>query len=432
MIKTSAEYIDETVVTTASTNWAKPVLQVLGSQMLFQLMGFGFSLILIRTMIKEDYAVYTILTSIQAILAILADSGVSVGFQAIGGRVWHHKKRLASLIKTASMIKWRVIFFAFAIAGGYGLFILIKQNFPGYQIALFLVSLMLIVAPEIQKGFLLHALLLKKDVLNVQLSNIISQGLRLFLISAVFFLFNKNLSIQVVLCITIFSIWISFIFLLRKSKQMRNESAEESPVYRRILLHYLKMNWHTSAFYAFQGQIAIFLIGMFGSTGNLADLGALSRFSMIFIIMAALSSNILSPAFGRTRDRSKLLELYSLTLISLATFSLLAITIVSVYPEPFLWVLGDKYQDLGYELVLVFIGGFISLAVGTIFSFNSAKGWIKFSPVWEIPLNIVVLITGLFVFDISQLSGVLYLSILSATATLLLYAANSLAGFKRL
>ncbi|MFM6372385.1 MAG: polysaccharide biosynthesis protein, partial [Dolichospermum sp.] len=40
-----------------------------------------------------------------------------------------------------------------------------------------------------------------------------------------------------------------------------------------------------SIFYTFQGQISIILISFFGNSQNIADIGALSRFSMIFALI---------------------------------------------------------------------------------------------------------------------------------------------------
>src|SRR5690606_9640938 len=109
---------------------------------------------------------------------------------------------------------------------------------------------------------------------------------------------------------------------------LHNKDSEINVNYRKILLNYLKLNWHTSAFYAFNGQISIFLIGVLGSTNSLADMGALTRFSMIFVIFNALVSNLLSPAFGRENRKQKLFKIFMQTVFALLVMSTLMLLVV--------------------------------------------------------------------------------------------------------
>src|SRR5690606_11545808 len=141
-------------------------------------------------------------------------------------------------------------------------------------------------------------------------------------------------------------------YILKKSKYLRSNSARIVRSYKKILINYLKLNWHTTIFYAYNGQVSIFLIGVFVCTSNLADLGALTRFSMLFIVLNALVTTLLSPAFGRESKKSKLKIIYFKTCIGLAAISATILAIVYFIPEPFLWILGPQYKDLSFELLL--------------------------------------------------------------------------------
>jgi len=412
------------------SEWLSPVLKVFSSQVLLQIIGFGISILLIRQMPKEDYAIYTIFISLLAILNILSDSGIVLGFNALGGKIWNDEKKFASLLKTASFLRARITILAFAIAGIYGMSILISQDSSSFEIFVIIGSLLLIVSPEIHKAFIQQALLLQKDVGNVQLLGIIHQGMRLLLIIAVIFLVKVDLTIEWVLCITIVSVWVSFLFILRKSKHLRSSQAKINGEYKKVLLHYIKINWHNAAFFSFQGQISIFLIGILGSTTNLAELGALTRYGLIYTALTAFVTNILGPAFGKCQEKSKLIKTFLSTLVVILLFSLATLFVVYLFPTYFLWILGEQYQQLSYELSLVFVAGSIGFVSSTIFTLNSYKGWIRFSRYFEIPANILSLVLGVIIFDISTLEGVLYLSIVGASTNLLLYTANSFAGFR--
>ena len=383
----------------------------MGSQLLLQVMGFSIGIILVREMPKTDYAIYTILMSVQAVLTILSNSGIMIGFIKTGGDIWNDTRKLASLIKTATQLRFYIAFFAFLIAGFYGSYLLIEQDIASLQIIIFLASIILIVIPEIHSAFITNALLLRKEVMKVQWVQLITQSSRLLLLLLVLLLFRNHLTINIVLVITISSIWLSYWFLIKKSRHVTDHKALVNPEYKKTLLHYIKLMWHNELFFAFQGQISIFLIGVFGSTSSLADLGALARLAAIYAILTALITNIVMPRFARAQDITIMKWQYLQLLTILGFSSIFILLLAYIFPGMFLWILGPKYSYLEFELILVMILGAVNLFISGIAGLNQAKGWIKFRTFWEIPLNILAIILGVKFFDISTLSGVLYLSI---------------------
>jgi hypothetical protein len=108
----------------------------------------------------------------------------------------------------------------------------------------------------------------------------------------------------------------------------------------------------------------------------------------------------------------------------------IVILAVALFPNLFLWILGSGYEDLSFELFLMIIGGSIGFLIGIIHNMNLNKGWIKFTPLLEIPTDIGGILLGIFLFDITTLSGVLYMGILSGSLNLILYLSNSIAGLR--
>lgn len=410
----------------------KPIAQVVSSQIILQGLGFLISILLVRFLTKENYALYTIYISIQGILLLMSDSGLTIGFKAIGGKVWNDDLRMGSLIKTASSLRWKVILLALVVCIIYSSFILTRQGFSPIQIIIFALVMVGIIIPEVQISFLSNALLLKKDVASVQIANILSQSIRLILIAILIFIFKDSLGVMLVLLAAVISVWISYVYLLKKSINFRSSKTKISNSYKKILVKYLKLNYHTTAYYAFQGQISIFLIGVFGSTSNLANLGALTRFGMLFIVLNALVSNVLGPVFSRANKKRTINMIFFNTMLALIFLSVFILIIVYFFTETFLWILGPQYNNLGFELLLVFVSSLLSFIAGTIFTLNSSKGWIKHTPLWEIPASILSFIIGLILFDVSTLQGVICLSITTTFTLILLYLANSISGLKTL
>src|SRR5207244_10145013 len=102
------------------------------------------------------------------------------------------------------------------------------------------------------------------------------------------------------------------------------------------------------------GQITIFLISFFAhQTSSIAEVGALGRLAMIFVVLANLLANIFVPAFARCQDRPRLRLLYLEIAGGVSLFCIVVIAAAAIFPDQFLFVLGSKYAHLRRELLLM-------------------------------------------------------------------------------
>jgi len=404
------------------------ISQVIGSQLLIRVMGLIIGFMLIRILSKNDYALYTVLITVQGMLIPLSNSSTFIGFKKIGGQVWNNNRDLSQLIKTTDTISNYIIGTAFFFVGAYATFILIEQDILLNHIIWFLLCILLIVIPEVKSTFLKNALLFQKEISTVQKTDIISQIPRFLLLACLFAIMKENITINIILLITIFSTWLSYIFIQNKTKILRNAKPKINLNYKQTIIKYIKLNWHNSVFYTFKGQISIFLIGVFGTTDSIADIGALTRFTLIFMMVKSLIDNIFTPAFGRCQIKKDLKEMFKNAISLIGFISLIILLLVYLFPNQILWVLGPKYQNLSYELFLVFLTGSLNLLLGTVYAINLTKGWIKYTPTYEIPIDVITLLIGIIVFDVSNLTGVLYLALLSSSTNLILHLFNSRFG----
>lgn len=399
--------------------------------MLGKAAGFAISILLVRELSKEDYAIYTVLLTIQGMLIPLSNSAIFIGFKKIGGEVWDDLEAMSRLLKTANKIAPYIIGIAFLLVGAYAAYILYRQDIGIGSIIWFLLCLLLIVIPEVKTAFIRSGLLLRKEVAAVQVSELVGHAVRVVGILCLLFLLTEKFIIGAIFLITSLSAWLSYIYVKKKGEEGDLKEAEHIDTnYKEVLIKYIRLNWHNSAFFAFKGQISIFLLGVFGTTASLADIGALSRFALIFTIITALFSNIYSPAFGRCQDIKKLNRMYIITLLAALLLCIVVLFIGYLFPEPFLWILGSDYEHLKYELFLMFAGGSIGFLLSIIYAINLSKGWIKFTPLLEIPVDILGIGLGVLLFDITTLTGVLYLGILSGSINVILHFFNSLAGLR--
>jgi hypothetical protein len=187
-----------------------------------------------------------------------------------------------------------------------------------------------------------------------------------------------------------------------------------------------------AVFYAVQGQVTIFIIGIFGQYNQIADMGALSRIAMIFTIPSALVSVLIAPWFAKLR--ATLLPRCYFTIFSI--FSIFAFTLVTanaVYPKVFLYILGSDYGNLEREVFLFSILASLSLLSGLVYALNSSRKWVYY---WTGPLTIMLYIITLIAFlamvDMTSISNVIIMSIYTMALTLCVNLAVSAVGFKRI
>lgn len=425
--KRSTQY----VATKVPATLMKAVGQVFGSQILFQAMGFGISLISVRALTKAEYAVYTILVAVQGMLSNTSNSGIMTGFKKIGSENWESSKKLAALVKTTLSVRKYLVAVAFLTVGIYAYILLDNQGIGTIEILIFLFAILIIIFPETNMVIFREAILLKGKFLIVQNAALLKQFLRLIPLLALFLFFKGYITVKIILAITIVATWIAHRVLKSKTLKILDfPKAEISQDYRGVLLKYVRLNWHNSMFYAFKEQISIFFLGLFGTSDNLANLGALSRFGLIFLGVSAIMTNIVGPAFSTAKTKPMLLKIIKNTILLLLAVSITTVVVGYLFADQMLWVLGDEYSGLRYELILILVLSLINVSFASIMALNNARGWIRFSPKFEIPVNIISIVIGAFIFDISTVAGTIYLGMLASAATLLLYIANLVFGLR--
>ena len=110
-------------------------------------------------------------------------------------------------------------------------------------------------------------------------------------------------------------------------------------------------------------------------------------------------------------------------------FCILIIGAAALFPDQFLFVLGNKYAHLHRELLLMVGASVLAAMTGTFWSLNASKAWISGSWLY-IPLTLLTQVALIPLTDFSSVTSVLLFNLLSAIPNLLLNLALSLRGFR--
>ena len=398
-----------------------------GVQAVVQFIGFLSGILIVRILDQREYAYFTIGNTIQGTLNLLADIGISVGLVSIGGRVWNDRPRFSQLIATAFFLRRRLAVVGVLIVTPV-LYVMLARNGASLSYSIFLILVVLAgLAVHLDVGVLGVIPRLRSDITVIQRVDLVGVIIRLAALTILAFLF---LNAGVALTVSTAVIFVQYLLLHRYSARVINFDAPQNPDDRAAMLGFIRSQAANAVFYCVQGQITVFLISFFAHrASSIAEVGALGRLAMIFTILTNLLTNIFVPAFARCQDRQRLRSLYFEIITGVTGFCLLVIAAAAIFPDQFLFVLGNKYAHLHRELLLMVGASVLAALTGTFWSLNASKAWISGSWLY-IPLTILAQIALIPFTNFSSVTSVLTFNLLSAVPNLLLNFALAIRGFR--
>jgi len=392
-----------------------------------QIIGFSSGILLVRWLPQREYAFFTIVNAMQATLMLLADIGISVGLISIGGRVWQDRHRFGELINTALAVR-RKLATAVVLIVAPILYAMLTKN--GASLSYTLLLIVVVVAGfSIQLAVDIYGVVprLHSDIGRIQKIDFICAIVRLLLVVGLVYLFaTAGLAVAIASATFLLQYFLFRAYAAKVVDLKANENAED----RREIVRLIKKLAANALFYCFQGQITVFLISFFGRhAASVAEVGALGRLAMIFTILMNMLANVFVPAFARCQDKRKLRYLYAGIAAVVILFSAGVLGFAALFPEQFLFVLGNRYTHLRHELLLMISVAVITALSGTLWLLNASKAWINGAWLY-VPLTLVTQIALIPFTDFSTVAGVLIFNLISAVPSLFLNLALSYRGFR--
>lgn len=410
--------------------WGKIVsIFVLGQgavQFIQLLSGF----FLIRWLTVEEYAQYSVAFAFQNTAQMLVEFGFSGAIVALVGNRIHEKKVIGDYIKAGQFFRNR----SFLLVGG-GCVILFplltaKHQWPLSVTILLLACILSNLFFSGNISYYTPPLNIHKQVGSLYQVQIKNGLFRLLLIGALYITTVLNAWLAA-FTTSILTITNGYAFR-KRAKPYIEEPPRASAEVRREMFEYIRPIMPGIIFAAFQGQIIIYIISIFGQSGSIAEIGALSRLGQLFVVFNMAGGILIAPYFAQ-QQKSGLLRKY----FSISSFTiLLSVSIVMLayfFPNLFLWLIGDKYQHLQTEVVLLVINSGLAFINGTLWSINASRKWIyNWMPWVSIPGTILIQVLCAWQMDLSVTSNVLLFSIFTNGFVLANRILVSIVGFKQI
>ena len=408
----------ELLVSSKIKYWTKLLTKFLSVQVLVQALGFVSGIVLIRSLSKEEYGYLTIANSMQSMMNGLADSGISIGISEIAGKVWNDKYRFGQVIQSALELRKWLALISTSIITPIMIWVLLRNNISTTSAILITIAILIELYFYLESSVLETVPRFYSKIKTIQNLDIVFAVTRLILLGVGYFTFLNSV---IAAFISTIASACRTILLRRVANQEIDVKVEKNLDYQKHILTIVKNFIPNSIFYTFQGQISILLISIFGNTQNIAEIGALSRFSMIFALVTPIMSSIAFPAFSRCQNQSLLKLRYWQIVLANILFGTVLIGISYFFSDQILWILGTKYSGLSSEFTLVVLLGTVGHIGGVMWGLCCAKGWIK--NMWlEIPIKLSVQIILLLFMNLSNIKEVILFGIFSYVPSLILVA----------
>jgi len=388
--------------------WGKLISITGSAQMIVQATALVTGILIIRLLPTKEYAFYTLANTMLGTMTVLADGGIGAGVMAQGGKVWANKEKLGQVLSTGLDLRKRFAILSLAFALPVLIYLLWHQHANWLIIVMVVLTIIPSFLSALSDSLLEIVPKLHQAIKPLQFNQVSVGVFRLFLSSISIFIFPFTF-------IALLANGIPRIYgnlKLRKiAFNLADKNQKPDPEVRREILKSVKKIMPGSIYYCVSGQITIWLVSFFGSTDAIAKLGALGRFSMLLTVFTVIFSTLITPRFARfPNDRTFLFKKFVMIQIGMVSLCTLICAAVYFFPQPAIWLLGNKFQGLEVELSISIIGACLSLMSGIFFGLLSSRGW-PTHPAILIPGNIAFVIAGALLFNVKTLQGALWFNV---------------------
>jgi hypothetical protein len=399
--------------------WTLRVASVTGTQTLVQILNGVVAFVLIRTLPKDEFAWFTLATGMAAVLSSLNDGGIATALTAQGGAVWQDRPRFSALLHAALSLLNRSAGVAAAVVSPILVWLLWQREAPSASIT---TSVLLVVGPQwlATRTVILGSVnRLHSRVHQLQSLEITGAFTRsaFTLIPAALGWVNLPVALGAVAA----SVLAQTILVRRQIRSLIDpfSPAKAQIPYRIRIQETMRRMYPNAVFTCIQGQLATSLLAIFGSTSQVADLGALARLGFVTNLIGAPLGHLFAPAFARCQDLRRLRRIFLSVLVGYTFLLSLFLLAVSTQSDLILSVFGPKYAHLKTELFLMSISLSLTMLGHVFWALNTAKAWVRL--LWlNIPFTLAAQITTPFFIPIQTTAGAIQLSIWTVLPSLIL------------
>lgn len=378
------------------------------SQGFIRLIDFFTAILILRFLSIPEYALYIIASNLLGVGSICSDLSLSQALLSVGAKYHDDHKSLSSLFVTAMKYR-RILYFASIMVLVILAFIMTRGHNWSVLNILLSVLFVLISAWFQQKVSMLTSVLYiyhdSKGIFQFRMS---SSLVRILLTVFLCKLFPYA---YIALFINLVGIVLHNFVVSSICKKYINYAADSSIAIGQKLKDFVAPLIPSNFYYLLQGQIAIFLLTIFGQTTSIAQVGALGRLGQVIGLLEELNPAYVLPYFAKLKDKKDLIKKAIFILFVQLTFALIILLTTIIFPNFYLFVLGKNYYDLSGLLPFAILGPLVCFVGNTCYSLLLSQSFTKLQYL-RIPIGISITAVFILLYGVKSTFSALILNLL--------------------
>ena len=354
----------------------------------------------------HDYAIYTIMTVIMGTMTLLTKGGVHLGYSALLGRDWPDQAKVDAAGKVVVRIRRLMSVIMLPPICAVAAVLLLQNGVSYLQLGLLVGMLLLSWYFDMQTRVIDQILFFAKQTSRVQMLDTALNAVRLLIVTLLYLLRVLSGGAAIAVAVLIAALRVTpikrWIVRIVPASPANQPSAEDYAMVRNTAMRQMPIEIFT----VFQTQIMLFTLGFFAGTASVASYGALSRIPQLLVPIQVLSYAFIIPAYTRQNTHViRRLIAYSL-FCAVPAFALVMLSWLA--PGPVLMLIGGNYGGLEHELVIATLNAALFNTMGIAWNLLAHRGLNHFA--WlQIPVGLAWCAAAPFLFDLTHLSGALWL-----------------------
>lgn len=400
-------------------------------QIAVQAIAFAAGIALVHYLDQTHYGYYTLAISMVGVANVLLDLGLATAVLATGGPLHKQPSRLGALLGDAFGIQRKMLLAGSLLLVPIFAAMFFKQGLAATDVLSLSLLAISCTAFNVHNAVALSLVRLRGDlVLQQRLDLGVNLGKLALVLAAAMLYLDAQVAVLLNLVAAAAMYWLLRRYIVAQLGGFEHSTHEHSPALRA----FIRRQAPNTVYYCFVGQIAIWLVGMFGNADRVAEVGALGRLGAFFAVIGAVVTAIVQPYFARTGGRRELMSGFIAINAFFAALTATLIGLALVAPQALLWILGPRYAGLTAEVVWLVLAASFGAWGGAVYAASAARGWLVPASLM-IPLGLATLAVSIWAFDVATVSGSLKMGsaiggVALALAVCLVW--SRLAGMKRL
>jgi len=392
-----------------SWGWVHLFGTTAAAQAAIQMLGFASGLIIVRNLPPAEYALYVLSLTIVGSMNILADSGITDGVMAEGGKHWRDRIWLGQVVATGRKLRFQFARIAACVLIPTAAWLLVKHGASRTAAGFLIIAIFANFLLSLSAGLYSIPPALHQRVFSGIKISLLQCVIR-FGLTAIFLLAFPNPFVAMMTAV------VAQYFVLGRIKKLGtgfiDHHQKSSDVIEAKILKLVRRRFPDCLYYCISGQITIWLATLYGSTMMIAQIGALSRIGQLMFMLSSITNLVFVPRFARLANNPSLvIKRYFQAQLVLGLSVGLVCAAIGIFAKQCIWLLGPAYSNLGSVVMLMAAGAGMNVLSNAAFAMNMARGYVP-NPAAYIGANIlcqalcikwlnVGSVTGMFEFGIA-------------------------------